>query len=228
MWSLSARTTLYFIAGLVIPLAVILVIFSFFMGVQLHLLDLQLFITLWAAEVPIAIVLRLFLREAKPASPLLSIEEWDKTDKKNVTVVSVLVRNRGDTVAASCIAKITLKDLVKEDIHATKGVQPKFSEKNFEPTISSDLNWGRPGMMQKSIRSDDTARLPVMRLVRSEGNASHYEIPSASGWRPVTIALRPGYFYGHVRVTPLNGKPIVEKFEISFNSETGLTWFNLI
>lgn len=228
LWLTSSRITLYMIVSLVVPLVAVVMAASFFVGVQLHLLDLQLFITLWAAEVPIAIVLRLLMKEAKPASPQLSMNYWEwKMERKNVTVVSVLVHNGGDNVAASCRAKIILNDLEKEDVLTLEEVKAKFSEKNFEPTVTSDLSWER-GIREKTIRPDDTARVPVMRLVHSKDKRlSHYEIPSEKGWKPITIALKPSYFYGRLKVTLLNGKPIVQKFEVSFDSDTRMTNFTL-
>lgn len=89
--------------------------------------------------------------------------------------------------------------------------------------LESDLRWGLDlHNMEFTVRSEDEGFVPLLRVVPEQKRIPlHFEVPSEDGWKPMSIALRPDYYNGSLRIVPLNGRAKSRRFVVKWSKQTG-------
>jgi hypothetical protein len=87
-------------------------------------------------------------------------------------------------------------------------VNTTFNLQNFTSSIKTDLRWKKDNHKEMTIRSEDDAELEILRFVpENDGVPAHFDVPSESGWEPLSASLNLSTLYIRIKVVPLNGRP---------------------
>ncbi|MGA3110331.1 MAG: hypothetical protein ABSD99_12935, partial [Candidatus Bathyarchaeia archaeon] len=196
---------------------------SFWLGIAIQipynlvrpftLLDAKEFVTFIFAEgffVLNAFIFRwLFFRNRDLRGPRIIIQGGSiYAENSGVRVFCASVSNTGDSAARSCQARITLDDIEQRDMEGLPSVNTTFNLQNFTSSIKTDLRWKKDNHKEMTIRSEDDAELEILRFVpENDGVPAHFDVPSESGWEPLSASLNLSTLYIRIKVVPLNGRP---------------------
>jgi hypothetical protein len=188
-------------------------------GSQLNLLDLKLFLTLWVAEVPIAVLLRYMLGEGRRGRPRLGFGFAENTrESDNVVYHELVVTNEGEHGAQDCEALLELKIERDDVIDLPNAV---ITKKTFRQIELDNLYWQDEGA-EFSIKANDYSTLEVLRLVKESGSRPpRLEIPSGKGWKKPLVGLKVHDYTGSVNLVSMNCHHHRLEFDILFNAKDG-------
>jgi len=211
----NALMALYFLtaAGFVI-----LIIFNF--GLQAKIIDFPLFVTLWVAEVPIAVFLRYILNESRRDRPQLIFADECTYTKDNANHHGIKVTNEGDVGAQSCEARLALK-ISQDNVDDLQGAI--ITKQNFHRIRDEMLCWktgdgDTDG--EVSIKAGHHGFLEILRMLgRTDDLPLAIEIPSAKGWAPPLVRLKPRSYEGSVRILSMNSRPVSLEFDILYDEK---------
>jgi hypothetical protein len=220
----TAETLFYICLMTFIPFAIILVVALLlelystgWIAPMKPLFDPELIVSLWVAEVPIAIFLRYLLGEGRQDKPNLVIERKRPTKQVDESglqdTFAIQVKNTGEVSAEECQATITLKDMMTDNFDDTYEQPTLVSRDNFQSI--EDVAIPCPAR----IRPDGRAPVQFIRAVResSTHRLLRLEVPSEKGWNPILCALRPRNYRGVVKVGASKGKPTKSPISVLYN-----------
>jgi len=195
--------------------------YSLNIGVKVGLIDIPTVVTFLVIEVVIRL-LSLFLGRKEPCPDLKILDIITRDDDDGDVRYSVYVRNLGEIGAESCVAKITLEYDTLNAIGG--GVNSTDSALRYNRIEDASIMWFPFGKEAIDIRPDEQGRnrLDVFRVAKNaDGKPSMFIFPSAKGWSPALIALKPAAYEGVIKISPMNAKPCRRKFLINYDEKTG-------
>jgi hypothetical protein len=202
---------------LIVVLLLVLLFFNW--GVRTDIIDFKLFVTLWVAEVPIAVFLRYILTEGRHDKPILDFaEKEDKYEKEGVLHHGLLVMNRGEVGAQSCEGHLTL-NANADDVLDTPGAI--VTKQDFLAIRDERMCW-KTGDVELSIKPGKHEFLEVVSLRKpTEGSELGLEVPSAKGQYAPLVALKAKDYVGSVRILSMNSRPLPLEFDILYTKKDG-------
>ena len=197
---------------------VILIIFNF--GLQAKIIDFPLFVTLWVAEVPIAVFLRYILNESRHDRPQLIFADERTYAKDGADHHGIRVTNEGDVGAQSCEARLALK-ISQDDVDDLQGAI--ITKQNFR-RIRDDMlcwkTWDGDSDGEFSIKAGHYGFLEILRLLgRKDDLPLGIEIPSAKGWAHPLVRLKPRSYEGSIKVLCMNSRSVSLEFDILYDEK---------
>lgn len=178
---------------------------SDWVGAWKPILDPQLIVSIWVAELPLAYFVKYILGE-RVDRPVLKI-----LDEPNVrigqselepTYFGVTVWNKGDTMAQDCDVSVSISGL------------PEFAI-SWQPTRTEPVN----------IRPDRKEMTEILRAVLLE---SSLEFPSEKGWSLPKMKLVFKDYQGIVSIGATNCKPAKSEFKILFDEKANKVGIKLV
>lgn len=175
-------------------------------------IDTKLFVTLWVAEVPIAVFLRYILSEGRAYMPKLGFIEGEDTCKRGSALHHRLaVINRGQGGAESCEGRLTL-DIKSENIVDLSNAI--ITTQSFRPIEDDKLCWAT-GDAEVSIKAERREFLEVLRVMEPVDDLPwRLEIPSEKGWGHPLVGIKFKEYTGSVRIFSMNSRSASLEFDI--------------
>jgi len=162
-------------------------------------------IVLLIAELPILLFVSRVTGESKaPVAKLSCNAARISKNAEGSDILGVHVTNVGEVAALDCEARLTLE--IKTTDLLTSGIPLK----PLKPPFKTKLQWA-DATEHISLRVGDIAELEIIR-VSKVGDNEHFELPSDKGWNPVAFSVRPDYYFGSIKIVPMNGKPTTNRF----------------
>lgn len=213
--SLRQRITNFFNNALYVSLVltfsifILLAVFSFlrsdWVGNWKPILDIQLIVSIWVAELPIAYFVKYILGE-RVDRPVLSIldEPIRRIGQSELepTYFGVTVWNKGDIIAQDC------------DVAVAISGSPEFAI-SWQPARTEAVN----------IRPDRRAMTEILRIMPLERTL---EFPSDKGWDLPKMQLAFKDYEGVVSIGAANCKPAKHDFKIAFDEKTNKVDIKLV
>lgn len=162
------------------------------------LIDPSLIVSLWLAEVPLALFLSRILGEGAQDRPRLVLGE---ARGKPVGFVSVLVRNKGQLSANECEARIGFRELMDDD------ELTRLQWANDVPSVQ--------------IRPDECQVLDLVRISRKDQSITRMQLPSDKGLELPLSLKKKQVYRGTIKITAANCKAANRDFKLRVNTQTG-------
>jgi hypothetical protein len=186
-------------------------------------LDIPTLVTLLVVEGLFESMHRIFGTSDKPIVQVWNTEQEFAFHGCVYHGVSVL--NRGGNGAMDCQAQLTL-EMRKDNILDLREKKAEITSRTFSPIFEEPIRWIAQDAESLDLRPDFDHREPLflLRVVPRRGNVPlHFEVPSLKGWSPMLVALKPDYYEGRIKISPMNGKTASQTFIISYDSKTNET-----
>lgn len=155
--------------------------------------------------------------------PVLNIVDQDFVSEGGYRYHRIRVKNTGKNAAKNCIGKVTLKNMLKDDLlsdfQVMEGTQPNIilSEEVFSSIREESICWSRIGNPESIIiNRDDTQTLDVYRAFSD----SFFELPTERGWGVQRVRLNATKEYsGEIFVTSENAQTVRTRFKLVPDTE---------
>jgi hypothetical protein len=167
------------------------------------LIDPSLIISLWLAEVPLALFLSRILGEGSQDRPKLAL---DKATRNTANFVSVLVRNKGQLSANECEARLHIRKLMDAEEFAR-------------------LHWTNDAVR---IRPDESEPLQLMQISSEGQSITRIQLPLDNGLELPLSMKETRTYRGTIKITAANCKAANRSFKLTVKAQKGRIKFAFV
>jgi hypothetical protein len=187
--------------------------------IRIQLVEPPLLITLWVAEVPIAVFLRYVLGEYRANRASLIVLGEFSQEKGNMRYHGVNIRNLGHMGAERVEARL---HMILKPEYILPDHDAEITPSNLVAESESLLWWRDAEDNEVSIKVGADSRLDIVRVVK-EPNGCHFEIPSSKGWTRIQAALAPRSYEATMRILSMNSGVMRKSVLMVYNGKDDLS-----